>query len=49
MVESESAIVLSVKKYDMQNKFPSDVKNMIYDKMKTNLDWIRKRIGEVSQ
>ena len=49
VVESESAIVLSVKKYEVQHRFPSDVKNLIYDKMKANLGWIRRRTGQISQ
>ena len=34
VVESERAIVLSVKKYEVRNKFPNDVKSALYDKMK---------------
>ena len=41
VVESDYAIVLNVKKYEVQHKFPNEVKNILTEKKTTQLEWIK--------
>ena len=47
VVESDRAIILSVKKYEVQNKFPNDVKRGMHEQMQEQLKFVNRRIVEV--